>query len=72
MENYASSKSQAHYIFEAKQSIVRKVVDTIVSTQLDIKVYGHLPINTSIITNMKKGGVQDVKFQSERRDSWIT
>ena len=30
--------------FEAKRSIVRKVVDTIVGTQTDIKVYGHLEI----------------------------
>ncbi|OGM25736.1 hypothetical protein A3D00_03335 [Candidatus Woesebacteria bacterium RIFCSPHIGHO2_02_FULL_38_9] len=58
--------------FEAKQSVVRKVVDTIVGTQLDIKVYGHLPINTSIIANIWKGGTQDVKFQTSSRDSWST
>lgn len=58
--------------FEAKRSIVRKVVDTIVGTQTDIKVYGHLPINTSIIASLKKGGVQDVKFQTKRRDSWAS
>lgn len=57
--------------FEAKQSIVRKVVDTIIGTQLDIKVYGHLPINTSIIANTWKGGYQDVKFKTKRRDSWV-
>jgi site-specific DNA recombinase len=54
--------------FEAKQAIVRKVVDTIVGTQTDIKVYGHLPINTSIIASLKKGGYQDVKFQTKRRN----
>ena len=58
--------------FEAKQSIVRKVVDTIIGTQLDIKVYGHLPINTSIIANTWKGGCQDVKFQTKRRDCRTT
>src|SRR3989344_3816698 len=54
--------------FEAKQSIVRKVVDTIVGTQHDIKVYGHLPINTSIIANVWKGGIQDVKFETSSRN----
>ncbi len=58
--------------FEAKQSIVRKVVDTIVGTQNDIKVYGHLPLNTSIIANVWKGGIQDVKFETSSRNSWLT
>ncbi|OGM03873.1 hypothetical protein A2715_01965 [Candidatus Woesebacteria bacterium RIFCSPHIGHO2_01_FULL_39_32] len=55
--------------FEAKQSIVRKVVDTIVGTQHDIKVYGHLALNSSIIANVWKGGIQDVKFETSSRDS---
>jgi len=58
--------------FEAKQAIVRKVVDTIVGTQLDIKVYGHLPINSSIIANIWKGGTQDVEFETSSRNSWFT
>src|SRR3989344_9513458 len=58
--------------FEAKQSIVRKVVDTIVGTQHDIKVYGHLPINTSIIANIWKGDTQDVEFETSSRNSWST
>lgn len=49
-------------------SIVRKVVDTIVSTQLDIRVYGHLPINTSIIANIWRGGVQEVEYGTKCRD----
>src|SRR3990167_2387160 len=53
--------------FEAKQSIVRKIVDMIVGTQLDIKVYGHLPINTSIIATIQKGDIQYVKFESISR-----
>ena len=53
--------------FEAKQSIVRKIVDMIVGTQLDIKVYGHLPINTGIIATIQKGGIQYVKFETESR-----
>ena len=57
--------------FEAKQSIVRKVVDTIVGTQNDIKVYGHLPLNTSIIANVWKGGIQDVKFETSSRYRWL-
>lgn len=57
--------------FEAKQSIVRKVVDTIVGTQLDIKVYGHLALNSSIIANVWKGGIQDVKFETECRNSGV-
>jgi glutaredoxin len=56
-------------VLESKRSIIRKVVDTIVGTQTDIKVYGHLPINTSIIATLKKGGIQDVKFQTKRRNS---
>jgi len=55
--------------FEAKQSIVRKVVDTIVGTQHDIKVYGHLALNSSIIANVWKGGIQDVKFETSSRNS---
>jgi hypothetical protein len=54
--------------FEAKQSIVRKVVDTIVGTQTDIKVYGHLALNSSIIVNVWKGDIQDVKFETSSRD----
>lgn len=54
--------------FEAKQAIVRKVVDTIVGTQLDIKVYGHLPINSSIIANIWKGDTQDVEFETSSRN----
>lgn len=55
--------------FEAKQAIVRKVVDTIFGTQLDIKVYGHLPINSSIIANIWKGDTQDVEFETSSRNS---
>ncbi|RJR29225.1 recombinase family protein [Candidatus Microgenomates bacterium] len=54
--------------FEAKQSIIRKVVDTAVGTQHDIKVYGHLPINSSIIANIWKGDTQDVKFETSSRN----
>lgn len=56
--------------FEAKQSIIRKVVDTIVGTQTDIKVYGHLALNSSIIANVWKGGIQDVKFETSSRYCW--
>jgi site-specific DNA recombinase len=58
--------------FEAKQAIVRKVVDTIVGTQTDIKVYGHLALNSSIIANVWKGGTQDVKFETSSRNSWAS
>lgn len=54
--------------FETKQSIVRKIVDTIVGTQNNIKVYGHLALNSSIIVNVWKGGIQDVKFETSSRD----
>ena len=57
--------------FEAKQAIVRKVVDTIVGTQLDIKVYGHLPINIGIIATIQKGGVQEIKYEPISRDSRV-
>ncbi len=55
--------------FEAKQAIIRKVVDTIVGTQLDIKVYGHMSLNSSIIANICRGGIQYVKFETSSRNS---
>lgn len=58
--------------FESKQLIVRKVVDKIVGKQKDLRVYGHLPLNTSVFATLEKGGVKNVKFRTERRDSWVT
>lgn len=46
--------------FTPKQAIIRKVVDTIIATQRQLRVRGYFPIEE----------IQNVKFQSEGRDSW--
>lgn len=54
--------------FEAKQKITRRLVDTIVGTQHELKVYGHLPLNSSIITNIWKGEHLNVEYETSSRD----
>lgn len=57
--------------FEARRKIVLKIVDKIVGTQLDLKVYGYLPVTAGYFATTQKGGIQDVKFQSISRDCWF-
>lgn len=57
--------------FEAKQKITRRLVDTIVGTQHELKVYGHLPLNSSIIANIWKGEHPNVEYETSSRDSWL-
>ena len=49
--------------FGPKQVIVRKAVETVIGVQRKLKVRGYLPM---------KEVFDNVKFHSERRDSWIS
>lgn len=48
--------------FDSKQAIIRKVVDTIIATQKQVRVRGYLPIQ-------QKGNVE---YGSESRNSWAS